>query len=143
LGRLAFTPLCDTMTKFFANASLASFVAVQSISFFAASIFFVVFMIPEASMSQPSPSFGKMSSTGAPFAFTSLPRKSNEMPTTNSPAPAWRQGFEPECVYCAMFSCRASMNFQALASPMVCSQPETSRKPVPLEAGLGIVTWPL
>jgi hypothetical protein len=35
------------------------------------------------------------------------------------------------------------MYFQPLASPMVCSQAVTSKKPVPEEAGLGIVTWPL
>ena len=37
---------------------------------------------------------------------------------TNSPAPAMLHGLEPECVYCAMFSCSASMYFQpSLPSP--------------------------
>src|SRR6185436_12607956 len=44
--------------------------------------------------------------------LTCCARYSNEMPTTNSPAPDWRQGLDPECVYCAMFSCSASMYFQ-------------------------------
>ena len=65
------------------------------------------------------------------------------MPTVNSPAAAEAQGFEPECMYCAMFSCRPSMNFQPSASPNICSQAVTSKKPVPDEAGCGITTWPL
>src|SRR5258705_9444279 len=93
--------------------------------------------MPVASMSQPSPSLGNTSITGAPDFLTCCARKSNEMPTTNSPAPDWRQGLEPECVYRAMFSCSASMYFQPPASPMVCSHAETSKNPVPLEAGVG------
>src|SRR2546428_13109567 len=42
-----------------------------------------------------------------------------------------------------MFSCSASMNFHASASPHICNQPATSRKPVPDEAGLGITILPL
>ena len=69
------------------------------------------------------------------------------MPTTYSPAAAMLHGLVPECVYCAMFSCRASMNFQPpplpLSSPHSASQAVTSKKPVPDEAGLGITIWPL
>ena len=46
------------------------------------------------------------------FALLLLPRYSNEMPSTNSPDAAMLQGFEPEWVYCAMFSCRPFMNCQ-------------------------------
>ena len=61
------------------------------------------------------------------------------------------QGLLPLCVYCAMFSCRPSMNFQPppvdsplpSLSPNKVSQAVTSKKPVPLEAGLGITIWPL
>ena len=35
------------------------------------------------------------------------------------------------------------MYFQPFASPMVCSHAETSKNPVPLDAGLGIVICPL
>ena len=35
------------------------------------------------------------------------------------------------------------MNAQASFSPNICSQAETSRKPVPDEFGFGITTWPL
>ena len=34
------------------------------------------------------------------------------------------------------------MNSQPPCSPNICSQLETSRKPVPEELGLGIITWP-
>ena len=109
----------------------------------AASTFLLAFMMPEASRSQPRPSLGKTISIGAPDFFTVTARYSNEMPIGNSPCPARVQGCEPECVYSAMFSCNASMNFQPSASPHICSQPATSRKPVPDEAGLGITILPL
>src|SRR6185436_12800715 len=112
-------------------------------SFFAASSFLVVLTMPVASMSQPSPSLGKTNITGAPDFLTCCARYSNEMPTTNSPAPDWRQGLEPECVYCAMFSCSASMYFQPSFSPKSCSQAVTSKNPVPLDAGFGMVICPL
>ena len=107
-------------------------------SFFAASTFWVPLTMPMASRSQPSPSFGNTSSIGAPRAFSRLARYSKEMPTTYSPAAAAAQGREPECMYWAMFSCSASMNFQPSASPHSCSQADTSKKPVPLEAGCGM-----
>src|SRR5215470_5018490 len=100
-------------------------------------------MMPEASRSQPSPSLGKMMSIGAPDFLVVTARYSNEIPIGNSPEPAERHGAEPECVYWAMFSCSASMNFQASASPHICSQPATSRKPVPEDAGFGITILPL
>ena len=44
---------------------------------------------------------------------------------------AMLQGLEPECVYCAMFSCRPSMYFQPpplpLSSPQSVSQAVTSK----------------
>src|SRR5439155_24132366 len=42
-----------------------------------------------------------------------------------------------------MFSWRASMYFQPSASPKSWSQLDTSRNPVPDEAGCGMTTWPL
>ncbi|MNT72042.1 hypothetical protein D3C72_2106030 [compost metagenome] len=35
------------------------------------------------------------------------------------------------------------MKAQAFSSPHICIQPETSRKPVPDEAGFGMTIWPL
>src|SRR5437764_15262005 len=122
---------------------MASGVASQSMSLRAASTFLVVFMMPEASRSQPRPSLGKMTSIGAPDFLVVTARYSNDTPIGNSPAPACLQGCEPECVYMPMFSCNASMNFQASASPHICNQPATSRKPVPEDAGFGITTLPL
>ena len=60
----------------------------QSANFFAASSFFVPFMMPTASRSQPRPSVGKIRSIGAPDALVVLARYSNAMPMGNSPAPA-------------------------------------------------------
>jgi hypothetical protein len=65
------------------------------------------------------------------------------MPTTYSPFAAEAHGREPECMYCAMFSCRPSMNFHPSASPHSCSHAVTSKNPVPLEAGCGMTIWPL
>src|SRR5215471_20559078 len=136
-------PGIATTAKFLEKSAIASGVASQSISLRAASTFLVVFMIPEASRSQPSPSLGKMMSIGAPDFLVVTARYSKETPIGNSPDPAERHGAEPECVYCAMFSCSASMYFQPSASPHICSQPATSRKPVPEEAGFGITILPL
>ncbi len=58
----------------------------QSMSFFAASIFFEVLRIPLASTSQPIPSRGTIRSSGAPFCFRRAPRKANEIPIGTSPA---------------------------------------------------------
>jgi hypothetical protein len=84
---------------------------------------------------------------GAPLALLLLARYSKEIPTTYSPAAAMLHGRLPECVYCAMFSCSPSMNFQPpplpASSPNIVSQAVTSKKPVPELAGLGITTWPL
>ena len=82
-------------------------------------------------------------SIGAPDFLVVTARYSNEMPIGNLARAAMRHGCEPECVYCAMFSCSASMNFQPSASPHICSQPATSRKPVPEDAGFGITILPL
>src|SRR3954462_6889407 len=126
---------------------MASLLDAQSASFLAASSFFVPFMMPMASRSQPSPSLGKTSSMGAPFILLVLPRYSNEMPATYSPAAAMLHGLEPLCVYCAMLSCSASMYFQPPPLPPSSPQREshavTSKKPVPDDAGLGITTCPL
>src|SRR6266542_6506351 len=135
-------PGIATTAKFLEKSSIAAGVASQSISLRAASTFLVVFMMPEASRSQPRPSLGKMMSIGAPDFLVVTARYSNDTPIGNSPAPACRQGFEPECVYCAMLSCSASMYFQASASPHICNQPATSRYPVPDDAGLGMTTLP-
>src|SRR5687767_12300109 len=126
---------------------MASLLDAQSASFFAASIFLVPLWMPNDSRSQPRPSFGNTRSIGAPLALLVLARYSNEIPTTNSPAAAMLHGLDPECVYCAMFSCSASMNFQPSPlpslSPHRLSHAVTSKKPVPELAGLGITTWPL
>src|SRR5438046_2388958 len=127
-------PGIASTAKFFAKSVIASGVASQSIIARAASTFFVFFMMPLASRSQPSPSVGKMMSMGAPDFFVVTARYSNDTPIGNSPAPAWRHGCEPECVYIPIFSCSASMNFQASASPHIRSQPATSRQPVPDDA---------
>jgi hypothetical protein len=42
-----------------------------------------------------------------------------------------------------MLSLRAVMKAQPFSSPIICSQPETARKPVPEEFGSGITTLPL
>src|SRR5262245_11583470 len=99
--------------------------------------------MPNATRSQPRPSFGNTRSIGAPFALFEFARYSNEIPTTNSPCAAWLHGFEPECVYCAMLSCSLSMYSQPPFSPQSVSHAVTSKKPVPDDAGLGITTWPL
>src|SRR2546426_645811 len=135
-------PGIATTAKFFKKRAIASGVASQSISLRAASTFLVVFMMPEASRSQPRPSLGKTMSIGAPDFLVVTARYSKDTPIGNSPCPARAQGCEPECVYSAMFSCSASMNFHASASPHICNQPATSRKPVPDEAGLGITILP-
>ncbi len=70
----------------------------QSMSFFAASSFFVVLRIPLASTSQPTPSVGVMRSSGAPFCFRRAPRKANEIPIGTSPAAANLHGLDPEWV---------------------------------------------
>src|SRR6202158_1960677 len=129
--------------KFLENNSTAAGWASRSISLRAASTFLVALRIPEASRSQPRPSLGKMMSIGAPDFLVVTARYSNDMPIGNSPEPAERHGDEPECVYCAMFSCSASMNFQPSASPHSCSQAVTSKKPVPDDAGFGITILPL
>src|SRR5438045_1349023 len=121
---------------------MASGVASQSMSLRAASTVLVDFMMPEASRSHASSSVGKMMSMGAPDLFDVTARYSNDTPIGTSTAPAWRHGCEPECVYIPIFSCSASMNFQASASPHICSQPATSRKPVPEDAGFGITILP-
>ena len=83
------------------------------------------------SRSQPRPSFGNTRSIGAPLALLALARYSKLMPTTYSPVAAMLQGLEPEWVYCAMFSCSASMYFQPpplpLSSPHSVSQAVTSK----------------
>src|SRR2546429_3990261 len=132
-----------TTAKFLENSAIASGVASQSISSRPASTFLLAFMIPDASRSQPSPSLGKMMSIGAPDFLVFTARYSNDTPIGNSPWPARAHGCEPECVYSATFSCSASMNFQASASPHICSQPATSRNPVPDDAGLGMTILPL
>src|SRR5215217_6652179 len=68
---------------------------------------------------------------------------SKPIPAMRSPFAACTQGAEPECVYTAMFSCSASMNFQPSASPITCSQAAIVRYPVPDDAGCGITTLPL
>src|SRR6202008_1698269 len=136
-------PGIATTAKFLEKSSIACGVASQSMSLRAASTFLVVFMIPEASRSHPRASVGKIMSIGAPDFFVVTARYSNEMPIGNSPDPAARHGADPECTYCAAFSCSASMNFQPSASPHICSQPATSRKPVPDDAGFGITILPL
>ncbi len=87
--------------------------------------------MPNASRSQPRPSFGNTRSIGAPLALLLLARYSNEMPSTYSPAAAMLHGLEPECVYWAMFSCSASMYFQPpplpFSSPQSVSQAVTSK----------------
>src|SRR5260221_6452701 len=122
---------------------MAFLLEAQSASFFAASSFLVPLWIAKASRSQPSPSFGNTRSIGAPFALLVLPRYSKEMPATNSPAAAWLQGLEPECVYCAMLACSLSMYSQPPFSPHSVSHAVTSKNPVPEDAGLGMTTWPL
>ena len=88
-------------------------------------------MMPNASRSQPRPSFGNTRSIGAPLALLLLARYSNEMPTTYSPVAAMLHGLEPEWVYWAMFSCSASMYFQPpplpFWSPQSVSQAVTSK----------------
>ena len=119
------------MAKFLPYNIIASLLDAQSASFLAASSFLVPLWMAKASRSQPRPSFGNTRSMGAPLALLALPRYSNEMPTTNSPAAAMLQGLEPEWVYCAMFSCSASMYFQPpplpLSSPNRVSQAVTSK----------------
>src|SRR6185503_21028738 len=135
------------MAKFLPYSFIAFLLEAQSASFFTASSFLVPLWIAKASRSQPRPSFGNTRSIGAPLALLVLPRYSNEMPATYSPAAAMLQGLEPECVYCAMFSCSASMYFQPpplpLSSPQSVSQALTSKNPVPDEAGFGITICPL
>src|SRR5882672_8315924 len=135
------TPGCAVMAKFLPYNSIAFLLEAQSASFFAASSFLVPLWMANASRSQPRPSFGNTRSIGAPLALLVLPRYSNEMPITNSPVAAMLQGFEPECVYCAMFSCSASMYFQPpplpSLSPKSVSQAVTSKYPVPEDAGFG------
>src|ERR671915_27927 len=126
------------MAKFLPYSFMAFLLEAQSASFFAASSFFVPLWIANASRSQPRPSFGNTRSIGAPFALLVLARYSKEMPITNSPVEAWLQGFEPECVYMAMFSCSLSMYAQPPFSPQSVSHAATSKYPVPEEAGLGI-----
>ena len=138
----AATPGCAVIAKFLPYSSMASLLLAQSASLRAASSFLVPLWMAKASRSQPRPSLGNTRSMGAPLALLLWPRYSNEMPTVYSPAAAMLQGLEPECVYCAMFSCRPSMYFQPpplpLSSPHSVSQALTSKKPVPDEAGLGI-----
>ena len=55
-------------------------------------------MMAVASMSQPAPSLGTMTSIGAPAAFSLAPRKAKEMPITASPDAAILHGLEPEWV---------------------------------------------
>src|SRR3979490_2232985 len=108
-GKGCATPGCAVMAKFLPYRIIAFLLEAQSASFFAASSFLVPLWMPNASRSQPRPSFGNTRSIGAPLALLELARYSNEIPTTNSPAAAWLQGFEPECVYCAMLACSLSM----------------------------------
>src|SRR5262245_48074075 len=126
---------------------MASLLEAQSASFLAASSFLVPLWMPNASRSQPSPSFGNTRSIGAPLALLVLARYSKLMPSTNSPEAAMLHGLDPECVYIAMFSCSASMYFQPSPlpslSPHRLSHAVTSKKPVPELAGLGITIWPL
>src|SRR6218665_2104880 len=119
------------MATFFWYICLASLLGDQSANFLAASSFLVFFMMPVASMSQPRPSLGNTRSIGAPPLLTWVPRYSSEIPMGNTPLPADLQGLEPECMYCAMFSCKASIYFQPPCSPNNCSQALTSKYPVP------------
>ncbi|MDT4837280.1 hypothetical protein FQZ97_710090 [compost metagenome] len=120
-------PGSASTAKFFAYSSLACLVTAQSARALAASCFLLVFMMPVASMSQPRPSLGSTMSMGAPSRLVLLARYSKDMPSANSPAPAWRQGLLPDRLYTPMFWCSASMYFQALSSPIIWIQPDTMR----------------
>src|SRR5687767_9112696 len=106
LASLGATPGCAVIAKFLPYSIMASLLLAQFASFLAASSFLVPLWMAKASRSQPNPSLGNTRSIGAPLLLLLWPRYSNEMPATYSPAAAMLHGLDPECVYCAMLSCR-------------------------------------
>src|SRR5699024_4033601 len=69
-GLLVFT---DVMAQFLAYNFIASLEMAQSKHVFAASLMLSFLTSAFASISHPEPSFGKITFTGAPFSFASIP----------------------------------------------------------------------
>lgn len=92
-----------------AYLSIAESLIAQSKNSFAS--FFILSFLTKAfaSKSQPEPSFGNTTSIGSPLDNYCVALYPSVIPIGYSPEPANFAGFEPECVYVAIFLCNLSM----------------------------------
>ncbi|OJT71338.1 hypothetical protein BM530_22755, partial [Clostridioides difficile] len=72
-----------------------------------------------ASKSQPEPSFGNTTSIGSPLDNCCVALYPSVIPIGYSPEPANFAGFEPECVYVAIFYVIYPCNCKHSFSPII------------------------